>query len=143
MNGAHGELLTFCLYANYFEKLSKTGQLAPLKLCTYQDVNGEASSPHIFLYGDFGEKRIVLQISYRAAATRPLPEFPSGVIQKNLSRTVPRGKFTDIRDIKKEMFQRLEVQSKTGSILDPAGLDLAILFTMRIRSNASELLDQC
>jgi hypothetical protein len=52
------------------------------------------------------------------------------------------GKFADIRDIKKEMFQRLEVQSRTCSILDPAGLDLAILFTMRIRSNASELLDQ-
>ncbi len=49
---------------------SPTGQLAPLKLTTYQDVNGEAVSPHILLYTDFGENRIALRIFYRAEKFR-------------------------------------------------------------------------
>jgi hypothetical protein len=38
------------------------------------------------------------------------------------------GKFGDIRDIKKEMFQRLEIDLKTGSIHESIGLDFAIRF---------------
>jgi len=64
MNGAHAELYTYCLYHNSLYTLAGEGRLAPLKLLSYQSVNGTDEKPYIEFDYKIGEKCLEFFIEF-------------------------------------------------------------------------------